>query len=108
MDDATLQIRIKWIMSRPVHIISPQMPFDAIMRNMCQSRVRALPVADQQGKVLGLVTKANIFEAILKLKSNPNIPASDKVYQEQSAFPQAPEHTRTQPIKTNQPSLITA
>ncbi|MHC4123321.1 MAG: CBS domain-containing protein, partial [Planctomycetota bacterium] len=25
-DDATLQIKIKWIMSRPVHIISPQMP----------------------------------------------------------------------------------
>jgi CBS-domain-containing membrane protein len=108
LDDATLQIRIKWIMSKPVHVISPQMPLGAIMRNMCRFRVRALPVADQQGKVLGLVTEANIFKAILKSKSALNIPVSDEGHQVQSASPQAPERTRTQPTKTNQPSLVPA
>ena len=108
LDDATLQIRIKWIMSKPVHVISPQMPLGAIMRNMCRFRVRALPVADQQGKVLGLVTEANIFKAILKSKSTVNIPVSDEGHQVQSASPQAPERTRTQPTKTNQPSLVPA
>jgi len=108
LDDATLQIRIKWIMSKPVHIISPQMSLEAIMRKMCRFRVRALPVADQQGKVLGLVTEANIFKAILKSKSDPIIPASDKWHQLQSASPQAPERTKTQPTKTNQPSLVPA
>jgi len=108
LDDATLQIRIKWIMSKPVHVISPQMPLGAIMRNMCRFRVRALPVADHQGKVLGLVTEANIFKAILKSKSALNIPVSDEWHQVQSASPQAPERTRTQPTKTNQPSLAPA
>jgi len=108
LDDATLQIRIKWIMSKPVHVISPQMPLGAIMRNMCRFRVRALPVADHQGKVLGLVTEANIFKAILKSKSALNIPVSDEGHQVQSASPQAPERTRTQSTKTNQPSLAPA
>jgi len=108
LDDATLQIRIKWIMSKPVHVISPQMPLGAIMRNMCRFRVRALPVADQQGKVLGLVTEANIFKAILKSKSTLNIPVSDEGHQAQSASRQAPERTRTQSTKTNQPSLVPA
>jgi len=108
LDDATLQIRIKWIMSKPVHVISPQMPLGAIMRNMCRFRVRALPVADQQGKVLGLVTEANIFKAILKSKSVPVISASEKGHQVQSASGQAPERTRTQTTKTNQPSLVPA
>ena len=108
LDDATLQIRIKWIMSKPVHVISPQMSLGAIMRNMCRFRVRALPVADQQGKVLGLVTEANIFKAILKSKSTLNIPVSDEGHQAQSASRQAPERTRTQSTKTNQPSLVPA
>jgi predicted transcriptional regulator len=108
MDEATLKIKIKWIMSRPVHMISPQMPLGAIMRNMCRFCVRALPVADQQGKVLGLVTEANIFKAILKSKSVPVTSASEKEHQVQSVSPQAPERARTQPTETNQPSLVPA
>jgi predicted transcriptional regulator len=108
LDDATLKIRIKWIMSRPVHIISPQMPLGAIMRNMCRFRVRALPVADRQGKVLGLVTEANIFKAILESGSDPNIPASNGQHQVQSGSPEAPERARTLPTETNQPSLVPA
>jgi len=76
LDDATLQIRIKWIMSRPVHIVSPQTSLDAIMRRMYQFRRLYLPVVDQQGKVQGLVTEANIFKALLKLKNRLNISTS--------------------------------
>jgi len=107
-DDATLQIRIKWIMSRPVHTISPQMPFNAIVTNMCRSRVLALPVADQQGKVLGLVTGTDLFKAILKLRNGTGIPTSGKGRQGQSAPPQAPECSKTQLVMTNQPSQLTA
>ena len=48
LDDATLQIKVK---CRPIHTISLQTPLAAIMSSMCRFRVRALPVADQQGKV---------------------------------------------------------
>ncbi len=81
LDDATLQIRIKWIMSRPVHTIKPETPLVTIMENMHQLGVLCLPVVDQQGKVQGLVVEVNIFKALLKLKSSPNISISGKVPQ---------------------------
>ena len=64
LDDATLQIRIKWIMSRPVRTIRPETSLAAIMENMLQLGVLCLPVVDQQGKVQGLVAEANIFKAL--------------------------------------------
>jgi len=108
LDDATLQIKVKWIMSRPVHIIRPQMPLATIMRNMSRFRICALPVVAQQGKVLGLVTEAEIFKTILKPKSDLNISDSDKSHQVQSVFPKPPERTKIQPTETNQPSLVPA
>ena len=69
LDDATLQIKLSLIMSRPVHTIGPQMSLEAVIRNMCRCRSRCLPVVDQQGKVLGLVTEVNIFKSLLKVKN---------------------------------------
>ena len=64
-DDATLQIRVKWIMSRHVHTIVHQMPLADIMENMARLQLYALPVTDQQGKVLGMITGFDILKAIL-------------------------------------------
>jgi len=70
IDEATLQIKIKWIMTRPVQTITPDTPIEQIMENICQFGHRALPVVDQQGKVHGLVTVFDIFQTILKTNSN--------------------------------------
>jgi CBS-domain-containing membrane protein len=70
LDEASLQIKIKWIMTRPVHTINPHTPIEEIMENICQFGRRALPVVDQQGKVHGLVTVFDIFQTILKTNSN--------------------------------------
>jgi len=64
-DDATLQIRIKWIMTRPVQTIKPDTSLAEILKNMRQSGVRCLPVVDQQDKVVGSVTVFDIFAALL-------------------------------------------
>jgi len=80
-DDATLQIKIKWVMTRPVLTIKPEAPLPAIMQNMRRFSVRCLPVMDQRGKVQGLVTTFDIFKALLKLKSNANISTADKALQ---------------------------
>jgi len=64
-DDATLQIKLKWIMSRPVRTIRPDAPLAAIIDNMCRFGGRGLPVADEQGKVHGLVTVFDIFQTLL-------------------------------------------
>jgi CBS domain-containing protein len=66
MDDATLRIKIKWIMSKPTCTISPDTSLAAIMENMCQADKKCLPVVDEQGKVQGLVTVFDIFKVLLK------------------------------------------
>jgi CBS-domain-containing membrane protein len=38
------------------------------MEDMLQLRSRCLPVADQQGKIHGLVTASDIFKALLNNK----------------------------------------
>jgi len=65
LDDATLQIRVKWIMSRPVHTIKPDTSLVNIMGTMRQSGLRALPVMDQQGNIQGMVTVFDIFKAMI-------------------------------------------
>jgi CBS domain-containing protein len=88
LDDATLQIRVKWIMSRPVRTIKPQTPLMAVMENMRQFGLRALPVADEHSKVLGLVTVFSIFNTLL-LNSESDTSTAGKT-------PQAPPLVKVQ------------
>jgi CBS domain-containing protein len=64
LDDATLQIRIKWIMSRPVRTVKPETSLVTIIGNMCQFSQHVFPVVDEQGKVQGLVTVFGIFKVL--------------------------------------------
>jgi len=73
-DDATLQIKIKWIMSRLVRTIGPQASVAAAIESMCRSGGGCLPVVDQQGQVLGLVTAFDIF----KVLSAPGVSSTDE------------------------------
>lgn len=82
IDDATLQIKIKWIMSRPVQTVSPDTSLAAIMQNMSRFGQRALPVVDQQGKMQGLITVFDIFQVLLT-STNPDVSSIGKT-------PQAP------------------
>lgn len=65
IDDATLQIKIKWIMTTPVHTINPDTSAAAIIENMRHANLRCLPVEDQQGNIAGLVTAFDIFKVLL-------------------------------------------
>jgi CBS-domain-containing membrane protein len=80
-DDATLQIKIKWIMTRPLRTINLQTPLTAIMENMCRFAVRCLPVVNQRGKVNGLVTSIDVCKVLLKLKDKLNTSAPAKIAQ---------------------------
>ncbi len=66
LDDATLKIKVKWIMSRPVRTVRPEVPLATIMENVCRFGGRAVPVVDEQGKVQGLVTVFDVFQKLLK------------------------------------------
>jgi CBS domain-containing protein len=106
LDDATLQIRIKWIMNRPVHTVKPQTPLANIMENMCRYGVMCLPVIDQQGKVQGLVTETDIFKALLELKSSPGISVSGNENKEQSAFDPFSDHREIESTPTMEADLV--
>jgi CBS domain-containing protein len=70
LDDATLQIKLKWIMSRPVRTIKPETPLATIIENICRFGGRSLPVVDEEGKVQGLITVFNIFRTLLNTSAN--------------------------------------
>jgi CBS domain-containing protein len=76
LDDATLQIKLKWIMSRPVRTIKPKTPLATIIENICRFGGRGLPVVDEEGKVQGLVTVFDIFRT--QLNTSENISAVGK------------------------------
>jgi predicted transcriptional regulator len=103
MDDATLQIRIKWIMSKPVHIVKPETHLPNVMENMCRFGLLCLPVVDKQGKVQGLVTEADIFKVLLGLKSSPNTSTSGNEYKEQSTS----DHREIESTPAMEPDLAT-
>jgi CBS domain-containing protein len=70
MDDATLQIKIKWVMNKPIHTVKPDTSLASIMDNMSRAEIRCLPVLDEQNKVLGLITACDIFKTLMNTPSN--------------------------------------
>ena len=69
LDDATFQIKVKWIMSKVAHTVKPETLLVDIMGTMCRLGVRCLPVVDRQGSLLGQVTTFDIFKSLLKDRS---------------------------------------
>lgn len=64
LDDASLNIKVKWIMSRPVKTLPPAAAVSTIMEKMIRHNCRCFPVADQNGKILGIVTTFDIFKSL--------------------------------------------
>ncbi|MHC5082465.1 MAG: CBS domain-containing protein [Planctomycetota bacterium] len=64
LDDASLQIRIKWFMTRPVQTISPDASLEVVIHTLSKHGIRALPVVDANGLVMGLITVFDIFKAL--------------------------------------------
>jgi len=76
LDDATLNIRVRWIMSRPVRTIKPETSLVTIMGSMCRFGQRAFPVVGEQGKVRGLVT---VFDILKVLSTSADVSMVGKV-----------------------------
>jgi len=64
LDDATLQIRISWIMTRPVRTVKPNTSLDVIMDTMMRFGGRCLPVIGDDGRVMGMVTAFDVFKVL--------------------------------------------
>jgi len=64
LDDASLQIRIQWFMSKPVHTVGPEAELDRVIGTMVKNGVRGVPVVDCEGGVLGLITVFDLLQAL--------------------------------------------
>jgi predicted transcriptional regulator len=70
LDDASLQIKVKWIMSTPVHTVSLFASFDVIISTMCGFGGRCLPVLNADGKVVGIITVFDVFKILMNNNKN--------------------------------------
>lgn len=104
LDDASLQIRIKWFMSRPVHTVTPETPLWKVMETMCRHSVRALPVQDAEGTVRGLITSIEIFRALVlpKTETPSQEPESNKDAALPSEEPESAEDLQPAESETNE------
>lgn len=80
-DDATLSVKIKWVMSRPVRTVRPDATVAGMIECMRRCGGRCLPVVDAKGAVQGVVT---VFDILLRILE------SDKNMSWQGRPPQAP------------------
>jgi CBS domain-containing protein len=64
-DDATLDIKVKWIMSKPARMVSTTTPACAAAARMLQWRVGCLPVADDSGEVKGILTRYELISLLV-------------------------------------------
>jgi CBS domain-containing protein len=69
-DDATLGVKVKWIMSRPVRTIRPDTTLGTMIESMRRYGGRCLPVVDEKGTVQGLVTTFDILLHLLQADGN--------------------------------------
>jgi predicted transcriptional regulator len=70
LDDASLQIKVKWIMSAPVHTVSLSASLDAVASKMCSFGGRCLPVVNVDGKVAGIITVFDVFKVLMNKSAN--------------------------------------
>ncbi|HNS19742.1 MAG TPA: CBS domain-containing protein [Sedimentisphaerales bacterium] len=80
-DDATLGVKVKWIMSRPVRTVRPDATLASMIETMRRCGGRCLPVVDAKGAVQGIVT---VFDILLRVLE------SDKSISFKGRPPQAP------------------
>jgi len=80
-DNATLDVKVKWIMSRPVRTVRPDATLGAMIESLRRFGGRCLPVVDADGAVQGLVT---VFDILVRLLE------ADRSFSWQGRAPQAP------------------
>jgi acetoin utilization protein AcuB len=59
------KLKIKQVMSSPVITVTPDTPLEEAARIMADNKIGGLPVVDQNGNPIGIVTETDVFKALL-------------------------------------------
>jgi|GEM_PF-875371 len=65
-DDATLRIRVKWLLNRPVHTVRAVTPAGAIFRDIAMGVYGAVPVLNESEKVVGIITQRQLWLSVIE------------------------------------------
>jgi CBS domain-containing protein len=68
--------KVSEIMTLEVQTITPETPLDEVVRLMERHRIKRLPVV-QDGKLVGIVSRANLLHALASVASEVKAPAGD-------------------------------
>ena len=74
------------LMRAPLIIINPNSSIRDAMETMQQKDIRRLPVVDNKGKLLGIITDKDIFRAILKNETLASSATTDQVLVDQQSI----------------------
>jgi CBS domain-containing protein len=82
----SIHTRVHEIMSSPLITINPNSSIRDAMEAMQQKDIRRLPVVDNKGKMLGIITDKDIFRTILKSQSLVSSFVSDQILVDQQSI----------------------
>lgn len=63
------KVRAKEIMTSPVYVAAPECPIEEVARMMLQRKFGAMPVLDDDDKLIGIVTESDIFRMFVDMLS---------------------------------------
>ncbi|NOZ73517.1 MAG: CBS domain-containing protein [Chloroflexi bacterium] len=63
------KVRAKEIMTSPVYVAAPECPIEEVARMMLQRKFGAMPVLDDDDKLVGIVTESDIFRMFVDMLS---------------------------------------
>ena len=78
LDDATMKIRVKWIMRQIADSVKTDTKLAEIIDEILKKSCDAIPVTDKKDKLVGLVTTSDILKAIQKPPSKKKVPQTSK------------------------------
>jgi len=61
------KMKLADIMTRKVWTVPPEMPIEKAALKMMEKKVEGLPVVDEKGALLGIVTEGDVFRALVEL-----------------------------------------
>ncbi|MBC7110165.1 MAG: CBS domain-containing protein [Archaeoglobi archaeon] len=58
------QVRVSDIMSRKIMVVSPEEPLSSVVRRMSEGNFGRVPVVDEEGRLIGIVTRTDILKSL--------------------------------------------
>jgi|GEM_PF-6917795 len=69
-DDATLDVKVKWVMSSPVQTVGPDVTIESVAAVIVGSEIGCVPVVGSDGNVEGIITRNGLLRLLQDRRSS--------------------------------------